>query len=265
MKKKEQTTLTNPTAVKPKKWLGQHFLVDDTVARRIAGSTLSRNKHFLEVGAGTGMLTQFLLQKNDIDLQVVEVDMESINYLRVHYPALEGKIIHEDFLTLPLQEMYPDTLTVIGNFPYNISSQILFKVLENKDKVTELVGMFQKEVALRVTSPPGNKNYGILSVLLQAFYRVEYLFDVSCSLFFPPPKVESAVIRVTRDTKRSLSCDEKLFKTVVKTAFNQRRKILRNSLKSLNFSSDILESNLGKARPEQLSVSDFEHLCLCIS
>ncbi|MCL2290064.1 MAG: 16S rRNA (adenine(1518)-N(6)/adenine(1519)-N(6))-dimethyltransferase RsmA [Bacteroidetes bacterium] len=246
--------------VTPKKALGQHFLNDETIAEKIVQSITLNNTSILEIGPGMGVLTQFLLQHENKDFQVVEIDAESVLYLQKKYPSLQ--IISGDFLKLNLSEYYTEKLTIIGNFPYNISSQILFKVLENKDIVTELVGMFQKEVAERVASKPGKKMYGILSVLLQAYYDIEYLFTVDEHLFTPPPQVKSGVIRMIRNFDKKLHCDETLFKNVVKTAFNQRRKTLRNSLKSFSFLEEYKENPIFGMRPEQLSVREFEEICL---
>lgn len=249
--------------VKPKKSLGQHFLKDLQIARRIA-ETLNDYKHLpvLEIGPGMGVLTQFLLEEGH-DLTVVELDMESVDYLEQHFPALEGRILAEDFLRLDLEKRFPGPFCVIGNYPYNISSQIFFKVLDYKDCVPCCSGMIQKEVAERLASPPGKKAYGILSVLLQAWYDIEYLFTVSETVFDPPPKVKSAVIRMTRNSRTSLGCDEALFKTVVKTSFNQRRKTLRNSMKPL-LGKDFPDYALPifDKRPEQLSVEQFVELTL---
>ncbi|MBQ9436542.1 MAG: 16S rRNA (adenine(1518)-N(6)/adenine(1519)-N(6))-dimethyltransferase RsmA [Bacteroidales bacterium] len=247
--------------VTPKKRLGQHFLTDESVAEQIVASLKAGNRHVLEVGPGMGVLTKYLLQQPDLDFSVVELDSESVEYLKVHYPALAPRIMEADFLTLKLDELYQDNLTIIGNFPYNISTQIMFKMLEYKSLVTELVGMFQKEVAERIASAPGSKQYGILSVLVQAFYDVEYLFTVSEHQFFPPPQVKSAVIRVTKNPTKQLHCDENLFKQVVKAAFNQRRKTIRNSLKMYNFVDGFSTSPLFNLRPEQLSVEQFEDIC----
>ncbi len=247
--------------VTPKKRLGQHFLTDESVAEQIVASLRAGNRHVLEVGPGMGVLTKYLLQQPDLDFSVVELDSESVEYLKVHYPALAPRIMEADFLTLKLDELYQDNLTIIGNFPYNISTQIMFKMLEYKSLVTELVGMFQKEVAERIASAPGSKQYGILSVLVQAFYDVEYLFTVSEHQFFPPPQVKSAVIRVTKNPAKQLHCDENLFKQVVKAAFNQRRKTIRNSLKMYNFVDGFSTSPLFNLRPEQLSVAQFEDIC----
>ena len=247
--------------VTPKKRLGQHFLTDESVAEQIVASLKAGNRHVLEVGPGMGVLTKYLLQQPDLDFSVVELDSESVEYLKVHYPALAPRIMEADFLTLKLDELYQDNLTIIGNFPYNISTQIMFKMPEYKSLVTELVGMFQKEVAERIASAPGSKQYGILSVLVQAFYDVEYLFTVSEHQFFPPPQVKSAVIRVTKNPTKQLHCDENLFKQVVKAAFNQRRKTIRNSLKMYNFVDGFSTSPLFNLRPEQLSVEQFEDIC----
>jgi len=244
--------------VQPKKSLGQHFLKDFFIAERIAG-TLSPfpDLPVLEVGPGTGVLTQFLL-KNERDLTVVELDKDSVAYLNEHYPVLEGRIIEADFLKLDLNGLFPCRFCVIGNYPYNISSQIFFKVLDYKDKIPCCAGMLQREMAERMASPPGKKAYGIISVLLQAWYDIEYLFTVEPEAFDPPPKVKSAVIRITRNTRTDLGCDERLFKTVVKTAFNQRRKTLRNSLKTLlEKDRSISALPVFDRRPEQLSVEEF--------
>jgi len=246
--------------VTPKKYLGQHFLNDESVAERIVQSITTNPKRILEIGPGMGILTKYLLLKENIDFNVVEIDPESVVYLQNKYSKLQ--IISGDFLKMDfLWALRATSLTIIGNFPYNISSQILFKVLENKDIVTELVGMFQKEVAERIASKPGKKMYGILSVLLQAFYDIEYLFTVDEHLFTPPPQVKSGVIRMVRNPNKNLQCDEVLFKNVVKTAFNQRRKTLRNSLKSFSFRDGFSDNPIFSKRPEQLSVEEFEGIC----
>ena len=247
--------------IHPKKSLGQHFLKDLSVAERIA-RTISGYPDLpvLEVGLGTGVLTQFLLQDHP-DLTVVELDRESVAYLQTHYPALEGRIIQADFLKMNLHVLFPSAFCVIGNYPYNISSQIFFKVLEYRDKIPCCAGMIQKEVAERLASPPGKKSYGILSVLIQAWYDIEYLFTVEPIVFDPPPKVKSAVIRMTRNSRFVLDCDENLFRTVVKTAFNQRRKTMRNSLKPLlGKENEIFALPVFDKRPEQLSVEEFIEL-----
>ena len=241
--------------VRAKKFLGQHFLKDLSVAQRIA-ETISSGR-VLEIGPGMGVLTQFLLKNPDIDLTAIEIDRESVVYLKEWYPELH--LIEGDFLKLDLVTLYPEgEFCVIGNYPYNISSQIFFKVLENKDRIPVCSGMIQKEVAERLASKPGNKAYGILSVLLQAYYDIEYLFTVDEHVFNPPPKVKSAVIRMTRNSRQHLDCDEELFKKVVKTAFNQRRKQMRNSLQALvGKGNPLLENPIFTKRPEQLSVEEF--------
>ncbi|MCQ2342392.1 MAG: 16S rRNA (adenine(1518)-N(6)/adenine(1519)-N(6))-dimethyltransferase RsmA [Paludibacteraceae bacterium] len=248
--------------VRAKKSLGQHFLKDLGVARRIA-ETISSGR-VLEIGPGMGVLTQFLLQNANIDLTAIELDSESVRYLKEYYPELH--LIEGDFLKLDLNVLYPEgDFCVIGNYPYNISSQIFFKVLDFKDRIPVCSGMIQKEVAERLASGPGNKSYGILSVLLQAWYDIEYLETVPEYVFAPPPKVKSAVIRMTRNNRTTLGCDEKYFKTVVKTAFNQRRKQMRNSLQQLaGKGNPILEENIFTRRPEQLSVDEFVELTLLI-
>ena len=244
--------------VRPKKFLGQHFLTDLSVAQRIA-ETISAGR-VLEIGPGMGVLTQYLLKNKDIDLTAIELDRESVAYLKEWYPELH--LIEGDFLKLDLAELYPEgEFCVIGNYPYNISSQIFFKVLEYKDRIPVCSGMIQKEVAERIASKPGKKAYGILSVLLQAYYDIEYLFTVNENVFAPPPKVKSAVVRVTRNRRQELGCDEQLFKQVVKTAFNQRRKQMRNSLMSLvGKDNPLLSDPVFTKRPEQLSVEEFIQL-----
>ncbi len=249
-------------SVKPKKFLGQHFLKDLDIARRIADTVdACPDIPVLEVGPGMGVLTQFLNQKPR-ELKVVEVDFESIAYLHEHFPELDEDIIEEDFLRMDLQRLFdgkPFVLT--GNYPYNISSQIFFKMLDNKELIPCCTGMIQKEVAERIAAKPGTKAFGILSVLIQAWYSVEYLFTVNENVFNPPPKVKSAVIRMTRNDTTTLGCDEALFKQVVKTTFNQRRKTLRNSIKPLlGEKCALTEMPLFNKRPEQLSVQDFVEL-----
>ncbi len=249
------------TTVKPKKSLGQHFLKDLDIARQIA-DTVSAYKGMpvLEVGPGMGVLTQFLLEAGQ-DLTVVELDRESVEYLNEHFPQLQGRIIGEDFLKLDLATLFPGQFCVIGNYPYNISSQIFFKVVDYKDRIPCCSGMIQKEVAERMAAAPGSKTYGILSVLLQAWYDIEYLLTVPEHVFNPPPKVKSAVIRMTRNSTTHLGCDETLFKRVVKTGFNQRRKTLRNSLKPLlGKENEIFDDPIFDKRPEQLSVQQFIEL-----
>ncbi|MGL5620198.1 MAG: 16S rRNA (adenine(1518)-N(6)/adenine(1519)-N(6))-dimethyltransferase RsmA [Tannerellaceae bacterium] len=252
--------------VRPKKALGQHFLTDLTIAERIADS-IEQFKHLpvLEIGPGMGVLTQFLVKKG-YDLSVVELDGESVEYLNEHFPELHGKIYGEDFLKMDLDKLFSGEFCVIGNYPYNISSQIFFKVLDYKDRIPCCSGMIQKEVAERLASGPGKKAYGILSVLLQAWYDVEYMFTVSEHVFNPPPKVKSAVIRFTRNNRDDLGCDPKLFKTVVKTGFNQRRKTLRNSLKPLlGKDCEVYSDPIFDKRPEQLSVQQFIELTNMVS
>ena len=297
--------------VRAKKSLGQHFLTDQRIAQDIVAALrteipgqagndatgqagndgmavtpdpiggLNGRAQVLEVGPGMGVLTQYLLQREDIDLRAVEIDRESVDYLYVHYPAIAGRLIQGDFLRLPLERMFPSSavdpqsnsadvpaspspsaspIHIIGNFPYNISSQIFFKVIDNRNRVPQVVCMIQKEVAERIAEKPGTKTYGILSVLLQAWYDIEYLFTVGEGAFNPPPKVKSAVIRLTRNGRESLDCDEALFKKVVKTAFGQRRKTLRNSLKTLLPEGFDTSDPLFDLRPERLSVEDFVRL-----
>jgi 16S rRNA (adenine1518-N6/adenine1519-N6)-dimethyltransferase len=245
--------------VQPKKSLGQHFLKDTLIARRIAGSLTGEGYiSVLEIGPGMGILTGFLLERGFPDFRVIEIDNESVHYLKTHFPELRN-IITGDFLTMDVDSVFPDKLAIIGNFPYNISTQIFFKALNNRDKVVEIAGMLQKEVAERICAGPGSKVYGILSVLLQAFYKTEYLFTVSEHVFTPPPKVKSGVIRLIRNDVRKLYCDEKLFFRVVKACFNQRRKTLRNSVRA---AFDLKREDYPEfgLRPEQLSVDQFIRL-----
>lgn len=243
--------------VRAKKYLGQHFLKDMDIASRIADSLVLDGKtSVLEIGPGMGVLTQFLLENPLIDLTAVELDSESVEYLHTHYPDL--KVIEADFLKMDLKNYFPGKFCIIGNFPYNISSQIFFKMLDNKDSIPCLAGMIQKEVAERIAAPAGSKTYGILSVLMQAYYKIEYLFTVPPQVFDPPPKVDSAVIRFTRNEVSKIKCDEQLFKAVVKTSFNQRRKTLRNSLKPLVEQGHPMYSDpLFDLRPERLDVAAF--------
>lgn len=276
--------------VRPKKALGQHFLTDLSVAQKIAdalvvesetvsgatseaGAVSSDNPAaampVLEIGPGMGVLSQYLLEREDIDLKMIEIDRESVDYLLTHFPKASGRVIEGDFLKMNLSYFFPGTFAVIGNFPYNISSQIFFRIIDHKDSIPQVVCMIQKEVAERIAEQPGSKTYGILSVLLQAWYDIEYLFTVGEGAFNPPPKVKSAVIRLRRNSRTKLGCDEKLFKTIVKTGFNQRRKTLRNSLKPLiadkaareawtpEQSTDFLSNPVFELRPERLSVEDF--------
>ena len=246
--------------VKPKKFLGQHFLTDLSVAERIADTLKDYvGTPVLEVGPGMGVLTQYLIAKGH-DLKVVELDRESVDYLHANFPQLEGKVIGEDFLQLDLASMYDGQFCIIGNYPYNISSQIFFKVLDYRDQVVCCSGMLQKEVAERIAAGPGSKTYGILSVLLQAWYDIEYLFTVSEHVFNPPPKVKSGVIRLVRNDVRELGCDESMFKTIVKLSFGQRRKTLRNSLRSFAKNPEVLTDEIFNKRPEQLSVAEFIRL-----
>ena len=254
--------------VRPKKALGQHFLVDQAVARRIVAAlnVSGDSVDVLEIGPGMGVLTQYLLERKDINLKLVELDRESVDYLITHFNGMPGRLYQADYLHLDIHRLFPGQYSVIGNFPYNISSQIFFKVLDDRDRVPEVVCMVQKEVAERIACGPGSKVYGILSVLLQAWYDIEYLFTVEPGAFAPPPKVRSAVIRLRRNSRSSLldeegnEVDGKFFRQVVKTAFGQRRKTLRNALKPLLAGLETLPPGLEKYLPlraEQLSVEDF--------
>ena len=274
--------------VRPKKALGQHFLTDLSVAQKIADAlvvdsvggavpesgtvtigNIAAAMPVLEIGPGMGVLSQYLLGREDIDLRMIEIDRESVDYLLTHFPKAPGRLIERDFLKMDLKYFFPGTFAVIGNFPYNISSQIFFRIIDHKDSIPQVVCMIQKEVAERIAEQPGSKTYGILSVLLQAWYDIEYLFTVGEGAFNPPPKVKSAVIRLRRNSRTELGCDEKLFKTIVKTGFNQRRKTLRNSLKPLiadkaareawtpEQSAEFLSNPVFELRPERLSVEDF--------
>ncbi len=239
--------------------MGQHFLHDQNIAERIVASLKVENGNHavLEIGPGMGMLTKFLLEKPGIALKVIEIDRDSVAYLKKHFPALQGKIIEEDFLEVDVDNIFPGKFSIIGNFPYNISSQILFKTLRHRDKVDQLVCMLQKEVAERIAAKHGSKTYGILSVLLQAYFDIEFLFKVPPGVFTPPPKVMSAVIRLARNNVEKLTCDEVLFVSVVKQAFNTRRKTLRNALKNLNLPAEISALEIMNKRAEQLSVEAF--------
>ena len=270
--------------VRAKKSLGQHFLTDHSTARKIAESLIVPVKEAgteadcmagthltdaLEIGPGMGVLTQYLLQRQDIRLKMVEIDRESVDYLLVHFPQINGALIEADFLKLRLETFFKGEFCIIGNFPYNISSQIFFRILDYKDSVPQVVCMIQKEVAERLAEKPGSKTYGILSVLLQAWYDIEYLFTVGEGAFNPPPKVKSAVIRLMRNSRTDLGCDESLFKAVVKTAFNQRRKTMRNSLRPIvsakasrenwddGQTAAFLANPVFDLRPERLGVEDF--------
>lgn len=255
--------------VQAKKHLGQHFLKDENIAEKI-GNTLSLNGYdqVLEIGPGTGVLTKYLLQK-EVKVFAMDLDTESIEYLNSNFeldhpeikPNKGFQVLEADFLKFNLEELFgKDQFAITGNFPYNISTQIVFKTIENRTQIPEFTGMFQKEVAKRICEKPGSKTYGILSVLAQAFYEAEYLFTVPPSVFNPPPKVDSGVLRLTRKEDFSLPCEEKLFSRVVKTAFQQRRKTLRNSLKIFNLSAELKEDSIFGQRPEQLSVADFIEL-----
>ncbi|WP_159018982.1 16S rRNA (adenine(1518)-N(6)/adenine(1519)-N(6))-dimethyltransferase RsmA [Algibacter sp. L3A6] len=252
---------SNNNQVRAKKHLGQHFLNDETVAEKIADSlTLNNYKTVLEIGPGMGVLTKYLLKK-PVTTYVVEIDTESVEYLQANYLNLAPRIIEKDFLKYDLNEsLNGEPFAIIGNFPYNISTQIVFKTLEMRDQIPEFSGMFQKEVAARICSKEGSKVYGILSVLVQAFYHAEYLFTVPPEVFNPPPKVDSGVLRLTRKEDYSLPCDEKMFFKVVKTAFQQRRKTLRNSLKTFDLSDNLKANSIFGQRPEQLSVASFLEL-----
>ncbi|PHK25921.1 16S rRNA methyltransferase [Nostoc linckia z15] len=247
--------------VKAKKHLGQHFLKDESIAKDIANAlTLQGYNKVLEIGPGMGVLTKYLLDK-DAETWVIEIDTESVDYLNAHYPKLHGKILSKDFLKYNISEAFGDApFAIIGNFPYNISSQIVFRALEMRERIPEFAGMFQKEVAERICEKKGSKTYGILSVLVQAFYDAEYLFTVPEHVFNPPPKVKSGVLRLRRKENFHLPVDEALFFNVVKIAFNQRRKTLRNSLKTYNLSDNLKEDSIFDLRPEQLSVDQFIEL-----
>ena len=246
------------SVVRPKKHLGQHFLRDQNIARKIVDSLdVSGTPDVLEIGPGMGVLTQYLIQNPQVHLTLIEIDQESVEYLNNRFPGGVVRILSGDFLKLSPESLFPGKFSVIGNFPYNISSQIFFRVLENRERVVQVVGMIQKEVADRFSAGHGNKTYGILSVLLQAFYDIEYLFTVSEQVFVPPPRVKSAVIRLRRNGRESLGCDEGLFFKVVKAGFNQRRKVLGNALKPLGLE---VPPKFAGLRAEQLSVDQFIEL-----
>lgn len=246
--------------VKPKKSLGQHFLKDNNIANKIADSLDGKSENVLEIGPGMGVLTKFLLKKK-YNLMLVEIDSESVSFLINNLDIEESKIIENDFLKLDLTKLFPgNNFSIIGNFPYNISSQIVFKILENRNIINEMCGMFQYEVAERICESEGSKKYGILSVLTQAFFEVSFLFEVSNHLFIPPPKVKSAVITLRRKDEIELGCDEALFFKIVKLSFQQRRKTIRNSLKKINLSNNLREDSIFDNRPEQLSVDQFIEL-----
>lgn len=261
--------------VRAKKALGQHFLTDQSIAKAIVVALESAeggSTDVLEIGPGMGVLSQYLLQREDIDLKMIEIDTESVEYLQKHFPEAAGKVLYGDFLKLDIDHLFSGSFNVIGNFPYNISSQIFFRILDYKDRIPQTVCMIQKEVAERIAEKPGSKTYGILSVLLQAWYDIEYLFTVGSGAFAPPPKVQSAVIRLKRNGRTSLGCDEAAFKNIVKTSFGQRRKTMRNSLKPLILAkasregwdavktSEFAASPVFELRPERMSVNDFIEL-----
>lgn len=250
--------------VKPKKYLGQHFLKDENIARKIVVSLGSHSSTIIEIGPGTGVLTKYLFEKKDKNVFLIEIDIESYDFLIAQFPQYKANIINADFLKVDVLSLINglesnSKFSIIGNFPYNISSQIFFKVLDLKNEVDEVVCMIQKEVAERISAKNGSKTYGILSVLLQAYYDIEYLFTVNETVFNPPPKVKSAVIRLTRNNSAVLDCDDDLFKKVIKTSFNQRRKTLSNSLKSI-MNGVKVDDDIFQKRPEQLSVTEFVRL-----
>jgi 16S rRNA (adenine1518-N6/adenine1519-N6)-dimethyltransferase len=243
--------------LKPRKSLGQHFLTDKNIARKIVSALAADDcNSIVEIGPGTGVLTSLLIENVKKSTFFVEIDPDAVKLLGENFPEIKDRIIHRDFLELDIAGLFPSPVAIIGNLPYNISSQIFFKILENRNIVKEVVCMVQKEVARRIASPPGNKAYGILSVMLQAYFKIEYLFTVSPGVFYPPPRVNSGVIRLTRNDTRQLSCNEEKFFAVVKASFNQRRKMLRNSLHN-HFTGIQSEDPFLTKRPEQLSVSDF--------
>lgn len=245
--------------VRPKKALGQHFLIDQNIARKIVDQLSPNVESVVEVGAGMGVLTQYLVQDLLDKFYVIEIDKESIAYLQSHFPMLGERLVDGDFLKTDLSQFGKQNMAIIGNFPYNISSQIFFQVLKYKAQVVEVVGMVQKEMAERMAAKECSKTYGILSVLMQAWYDIDYLFTVHENVFNPPPKVKSAVIKMRRNAVTDLGCDEQLFVTIVKQSFNQRRKTLRNSLRTM-LSPDIINDEVFNKRPEQLSVKDFINL-----
>ncbi len=259
-------TTNLPMTVKPKKHFGQHFLWDKNIARKIVNYFKEEAPpgKVLEIGPGKGVLTEMLLEHFDKDFHAIEIDKESVSYLKNKYPTIKEYLMEKDFLKLDIEKHFRDDVSIIGNFPYNISSQIFFKILGRRDKIPFVVGMLQREVAERIVAPPGSKVYGILSVLLQAFYEVEILFNVGPKSFAPPPKVNSSVVSLKRNKRTNLKCDEEKFFRIVKQGFNQRRKILRNSLKSFLLNLEI-ESKLLEKRPEQLSVDDFVELTKLLS
>ena len=249
--------------VRAKKSLGQHFLTDAAAAQRIvdalAGGDSLNRASVLEIGPGTGVLTGRLLERDDISLKMIELDSESVSYLLSHYAGMQGKLLEGDYLKMDTDRLFEGEYSVIGNFPYNISSQIFFKILQSRDRIPQVVCMVQKEVADRIAEPPGSRTYGILSVFLQAWYDIENIFTVGPGAFSPPPKVKSSVIRLVRNSRKELGCDEKLFRTVVKTAFGQRRKTLRNALKPLLGEKEATDPIFDR-RAETLGVEDFVYL-----
>lgn len=248
--------------VKAKKHLGQHFLTDENIARKIADALVINNGDaVLEIGPGMGVLTKYYIEK-EANIKVAEIDLESVEYLKKNYKYLENRIIEGDFLKKPYSDYFDKEIHLVGNFPYNISSQIFFKVLENRNTYKQVVCMLQKEVAERLAEPPGSKKYGILSVLLQAYYDIEYLFTVPEHVFNPPPKVKSGVIRLTRNKTLNLACNEKLFFRLVKQGFNNRRKTLKNALKSLSLETENIDTKFLGARAEQLGVEEWVELTL---
>jgi 16S rRNA (adenine1518-N6/adenine1519-N6)-dimethyltransferase len=259
-----QNKFEDRNKVRPKKSLGQHFLHDQNTAKKIVNGLRYRDEGItsvLEIGPGMGVLTKYLIKRSDVNLTLVEIDRDSVAYLRKNFSTLRPEqIVEGDFLALDLKTIFTEKFSIIGNFPYNISSQIFFKALDYRDQVDQVVCMLQKEVADRLSSTHGNKTYGILSVLLQAYYNIRLLFKVQPGAFHPPPKVISAVIRLERNNRQQLGCDEKLFTAVVKQGFNNRRKTLRNALKNLNLPAEISALSIFDKRAEQLSVDDFIHL-----
>ncbi|MES2389225.1 MAG: 16S rRNA (adenine(1518)-N(6)/adenine(1519)-N(6))-dimethyltransferase RsmA [Bacteroidota bacterium] len=255
---------TDHSPVRPKKHLGQHFLTNDAIAQDITDllSGHGNYKTVLEIGPGTGMLTKFLAKRTEFETWLLDIDEESIAYLKKHFPAFAGRTLLADFLTADLDTLFPEPFAVIGNFPYNISSQIFFCILDHRRRVPEVVCMLQYEVAKRLASPPGGRDYGILSVLLQAFYNIEYGFTVDASNFLPPPNVQSGVIRLKSNGRTELPCDEKRWTLLVKTGFNMRRKTLRNALKSLNLPAELQADPVMDLRAEALSSDDFILMCV---
>lgn len=250
------------STVRPKKYLGQHFLKDHNIAEKIVNLLENKQKFIIEIGPGMGVLTKYIIKKKTNSI-FIEIDKESVDYLQLHFPEIKNQIIHHDFLKLNISKEYSKRFSLIGNFPYNISSQIFFKILENRDYIIEAVGMIQKEVAERIVAIQGKKR-GILSVLLQTFYTIEYCFTVNEHVFIPPPKVKSAVIKLIRNNRKLLKCDEKMFIHVVKSSFNQRRKTLRNALKSFNLPYKMKTSKLLQLRAEDLTVEDYITITMTI-